>query len=78
MDRIIVALRARPTGRRYGNAGKRRHIRYKGLRAGAEVIRTVKKMGSGIVICSYKLSDMMASDLAYDLHAPPWCWPSRL
>ncbi len=25
-------------------------------------------MGSGIVICSYKLSDMMASDLAYDLH----------
>lgn len=37
-------------------------------RSGAEVIRTAKKLGGCIVVCSYKLGDMTASELAYDLH----------
>lgn len=35
--------------------------------AGAEVIRTVRKLGSAIVICGFKLRDMTAADLAADL-----------
>ncbi|WP_298024202.1 ANTAR domain-containing response regulator [uncultured Dysosmobacter sp.] len=36
--------------------------------AGAEVIRTVRKLGSAIVVCGFKLRDMTAGDLAADLH----------
>lgn len=35
--------------------------------SGAEVIRTVRKLGSAIVICGFKLRDMTAGDLAADL-----------
>ena len=35
--------------------------------AGAEVIRTVRKLGSAIVVCGFKLRDMTATDLAADL-----------
>ena len=35
--------------------------------SGAEAIRTVRKLGSAIVICGFKLRDMTASDLAADL-----------
>lgn len=35
--------------------------------AGAEVIRTVRKLGSAIVVCGFKLRDMTAADLAADL-----------
>lgn len=34
---------------------------------GAEVIRTVRKLGTAAVICGFKLRDMTASDLAADL-----------
>ena len=37
-------------------------------RSGAEVLRAVKTMGSGVVICGCKLSDMPADLLAHDLH----------
>lgn len=36
-------------------------------RSGAEAIRAVHGMGSGLVVCAAKLSDMTATDLAYDL-----------
>ena len=35
--------------------------------SGAEVIRVVRKLGSAIVICGFKLRDMTAADLAADL-----------
>ena len=35
--------------------------------SGAEVIRAVRKLGSAIVICGFKLRDMTAADLAADL-----------
>ena len=37
--------------------------------SGAEAIRTVRKLGSAIVICGFKLRDMTASDLAADLRS---------
>ena len=36
-------------------------------RSGAEVLRAVKTMGSGVVICGHKLADMPAEHLAHDL-----------
>lgn len=36
--------------------------------SGAEAIRTVRKLGSAIVICGFKLRDMTAGDLAANLH----------
>ena len=35
--------------------------------SGAEAIRTVRKLGSAIVICGFKLRDITANDLAADL-----------
>lgn len=36
-------------------------------RSGAEVLRAVKTMGSGVVICGHKLTDMPAEQLAHEL-----------
>jgi len=36
-------------------------------RSGLEVIRAIKKMGGGVVVCGYKLPDMTAEQLAFDL-----------
>ncbi len=36
-------------------------------RSGAEVLRAVKTMGSGVVICGHKLTDMPTEHLAHDL-----------
>ena len=36
--------------------------------SGAEVIRAVKLMGSGVVVCGQKLTDMPADRLAHELH----------
>jgi hypothetical protein len=41
-------------------------VRYR-CKGGAEVIRAIKNMGGGLVVCGYKLADITASDLAYDL-----------
>ena len=35
--------------------------------SGAEAIRTVRKLGSAIVVCGFKLRDITANDLAADL-----------
>lgn len=68
MDRIVVAFANEEAQRRiqrllesggYAPAGC--------CAAGAEAIRTVRKLGSAIVICGFKLRDMTASDLAADL-----------
>lgn len=36
-------------------------------KSGAEVIRSVKRMGSGVVVCGHKLSDMPIDLLAHEL-----------
>ena len=36
-------------------------------RSGAEVIRSVKRMGSGVVVCGHKLADMSVDRLAHEL-----------
>ena len=41
-------------------------VRYR-CRSGAEVLRAVKTMGSGVVVCGHKLADMSADHLAHEL-----------
>ncbi len=41
-------------------------VRYR-CRTGPEVIRAIKKMGGGVVICYYKLLDMTADEMAFEL-----------
>lgn len=69
MDRVIVAFESEANRTRIKDMLESSGVTVrKTCRSGAEVIRSVKKMGGGIVICSYKMGDMMASDLAYNLH----------
>lgn len=41
-------------------------VRYR-CRSGAEALRAVKTMGSGVVVCGHKLTDMSAGRLAHEL-----------
>lgn len=68
MHKIIVA---------FGNDNNRERVAeilesggYPALKlckTGKEAIRAVRNVGGGIIICSYKLIDMTADDLAYDI-----------
>ena len=68
MDRIVVAFASEEARRRI-----LRLLESDGWTpalacgSGAEAIRTVRKMGSAIVVCGFRLRDMTASDLAADL-----------
>lgn len=68
MDRIVVAFASEEAQRRI-----LRLLESDGWRpaavcaAGAEVIRTVRKLGSAIVVCGFRLRDMTAASLADDL-----------
>lgn len=42
-------------------------VRYR-CRTGAEVIRSIRKMGGGVVLCPFKLPDMTADTLAANLN----------
>jgi response regulator NasT len=69
MDRIVVAFEGETNQARIKDMLESGGISIsRACRSGAEAIRTVKKLGGGIVICSYRLGDMTASELAYDLH----------
>nr|WP_325182182.1 ANTAR domain-containing protein [uncultured Oscillibacter sp.] len=67
MDRIIVAFRGEET--------RRRILRLLALEGregvpcagGAEALRAVRRLGGGVVICGFYLSDMTANALAEDL-----------
>ena len=67
MGRIIVAFR--------GEEARKKILRLltlEGLEGvpctgGAEVLRTVRRLGSAVVICGFYLSDMTADTLAEDL-----------
>ena len=68
MRKIIVA---------FGNDNNRNRIAeiletggyppYKLCKTGKEAIRAARNIGGGIIICGYKLIDMTADDLAYDI-----------
>lgn len=67
MDRIIVAFRSEEVRGKIlrlltleGRAGIP-------CSSGAEVLRTVRRLGGGVVICGFYLSDMTADTLAEDL-----------
>lgn len=68
MDRIVVAFASEEAQRRI-----LRLLASDGWEpaacctSGAEAIRTVRKLGSAIVVCGFKLRDMTATDLASDL-----------
>ena len=68
MDRIVVAFASEEAQRRI-----LRLLESDGYSpaaccaSGAEVIRTVRKLGSAIVVCGFKLRDMTATGLAADL-----------
>ena len=70
MDRIVVAFASEEAQRRI-----LRLLASDGWEpaaccaSGAEAIRTVRKLGSAIVICGFKLRDMTASGLAADLRS---------
>lgn len=68
MDRIIVAFENDNNRKRICDMLEASGITVRvSCRSGSEAIRAVRKMSGGIVICGYKLSEMTASDLAYDL-----------
>ncbi|MCD8035825.1 MAG: ANTAR domain-containing protein [Clostridiales bacterium] len=68
MDRIVIA---------FGNDNNRNRIAEilevsgyaprKLCKTGKEAIRAIRSIGGGIIICSYKLVDMTADDLCYDV-----------
>ncbi len=68
MDRIVVAFANEEAQRRIlrllADCG---YAPAACCAAGAEVLRAVRKLGSAIVVCGFKLRDMTASDLAADL-----------
>ena len=68
MDSIIVAFSNDNNRNRIAEILESgNHIPRKLCRSGKEAIRTVRELGRGIVVCGYKLTDMTADDLAYDI-----------
>ncbi len=65
MNRIVVAFSAPDAQTRICRLLESGGTKVFGsFASGAEVIRAVRKMGSGIVVCGFKLKDMTANDLA--------------
>ena len=68
MDRIVVAFANEEAQRRILRLLESSGYRPMGCCfSGAATTRLISKMGSGLVICGFKLRDMTASDLAADL-----------
>jgi len=68
LDRIIVAFSAEEARRRVARLLETEGLSPAALCAtGAEVLRTVRKLGSAIVICGFKMRDATATELAADL-----------
>lgn len=68
MDRIVVAFSNENNRSRIAELLEvSNHAPKKLCRSGKEAIRSIREMGHGIVVCGYKLTDMTADDLAYDL-----------
>ena len=68
MDRIVVAFANEEAQRRILRLLESDgYVPAACCATGSEAIRTVRKLGSAIVICGFKLRDMTANDLAADL-----------
>ena len=68
MDRVVVAFANEEAQRRILRLLESNGCSPAGCCfSGAEVIRLIRKMGSGVVVCGFKLRDMTASDLAASL-----------
>lgn len=68
MDKVIVAFENDNNRTRICDMLEASGIAVRvSCKSGSEAIRAIRKMSGGIVICGYKLSEMTASDLAYDL-----------
>lgn len=67
MDRIIVAFSGEETRRRILLLLAQEGFEGVPCAGGAEVLRTVRRLGGGVVICGFYLSDMTADTLAADL-----------
>lgn len=68
MDRIVVAFANEEAQRRILRPLESNGFSPAGCCfSGAETIRLVRKMGSGVVVCGFKLRDMTANDLAASL-----------
>lgn len=68
VDRIVVAFSNENNRNRIAELLEvSNHIPRKLCRSGKEAIRSIREMGHGLVVCGYKLTDMTADDLAYDL-----------
>ena len=68
MDRVVVAFANEEAQRRILRMLESNGCSPAGCCfSGAEVIRLIRKMGSGVVVCGFKLRDMTASDLAASL-----------
>jgi response regulator NasT len=69
MDMIVVAFDNENNRKRIHEMLESSGITAKvSCRSGSEAIRAVRETGGGIIVCGYKLSEMTATDLAYDLN----------
>ena len=69
MEKIVVAFENENNRKRICDILEANGIQVKvSCRSGSEAIRAIRKMSGGIVISGYKLSEMTAADLAYDLN----------
>ncbi|MGM9521613.1 MAG: ANTAR domain-containing response regulator [Oscillospiraceae bacterium] len=68
MIRTVVAFEREESRKRVAEMLEKAGItvRFR-CKTGADVIRAVKLMGRGVVICGYKLPDMSADELAFEL-----------
>jgi DNA-binding NtrC family response regulator len=68
MEKIVVAFENENNRKRVCDILEANGIPVKvSCRSGAEAIRAIRKMSGGIVISGFKLAEMTAADLAYDL-----------
>lgn len=67
MGRIIVAFRSEEARRKILHLLSLEGLEGVPCAGGAEVLRTVRRLGSAVVICGFFLSDMTADTLAEDL-----------
>lgn len=68
MERMVVAFASEEAQRRIVRMLESNGICPAGCCfSGAEVIRTIRKLGSGLVICGFKLRDITANELAASL-----------
>ncbi len=69
MEQIVVAFENENNRKRICDILETNGMQVKvSCRSGSEAIRAILKMSGGIVISGYKLAEMTAADLAYDLN----------